>query len=158
MARNRLDNFDRSILLLLQERGDLGPSELSAHIHLSPSQCSRRLQRLKDEGYIERTVAMLNPDRLNLGISAYVAVKLSSHTPDAERMFRERVQALPEVVSCDYLTGETDFMLHVWTHDLESYSHFLSQKLLPGGEIETARSNIILKSLKRTTALMLDYC
>ena len=158
MAARRLDSFDRNILMHLQEEGDLGPSDLSERVHLSASQCSRRLQRLKEEGYIQRTAAILDPARLNLGISAYVAVKLSSHAADGEQKFRDRVRVLPEVVSCDYLTGDTDFMLHVWTHDLESYSRFLSTKLLPAPEIETARSSIILKSLKRTTALSLDFC
>lgn len=158
MARDKLDRFDRKILLLLQERGDLGPSELSAHVHLSASQCSRRLQRLKDEGYLLRTVAILNPERLNLGVSAYVAVKLRSHSSDSERIFRERVQQLPEIISCDYLTGENDFMLRIFTRDLESYSQFLSSKLLPSTDIETVRSSIILSSLKSTTLLSMEYC
>jgi Lrp/AsnC family leucine-responsive transcriptional regulator len=158
MADRRLDSFDRKILTHLQEQGDLGPSELSALVNLSASQCSRRLQRLKDEGYLDRIVALLSPERLNLGISAYVTIKLSSHSEDAERRFRERVQTLPEIVSCDYLTGETDFMLRVWTKDLESFSRFLSTKLLPAPEIETARSSIILSSLKSTTTLSLEYC
>ena len=78
----RLDGFDRAILMHLQEQGDLGPSELSAKVHLSASQCSRRLQRLKDEGYLDRIVALLNPKKLNLGVSAYVAVKLAAHSED----------------------------------------------------------------------------
>jgi DNA-binding Lrp family transcriptional regulator len=158
MSGRRLDGFDRAILMHLQEQGDLGPSELSAKVHLSASQCSRRLQRLKDEGYLDRIVALLNPKKLNLGISAYVAVKLASHSEDGERKFRERVQLFSEVVCCDYLTGDNDFMLRVWTRDLESYSEFLTRKLLPAPEIETARSSIILSSLKSTTLLSLDYC
>ena len=68
------------------------------------------------------------------------------------------MQLFSEVVWCDYLTGDNDFMLRVWTRDLESYSEFLTRKLLPAPEIETARSSIILSSLKSTTLLSLDYC
>lgn len=158
MAKDRLDRFDRKILQHIQDEGDLGPSELSGRIHLSPSQCSRRLQRLRDEGFIERTAAILNPARLNLGISAYIAVRLRSQTPDAERIFRARVENLSEVVSCDYTTGEMDFMLRVYTKDLETYSEFLSTKLMIGEEIDVVRTSIIMKQLKKTTALSLDFC
>jgi len=157
-ARDRLDRFDRKILELIQVDGGLGPSELSSRVHLSPSQCSRRLQRLRDEGYVERTAAILSPARLNLGISAYVAVRLRSQGGDAERRFRERVEALPEVASCDYTTGEMDFMLRVYTRDLESYSEFLSSRLLVGEEVDNVRTFIIMKQLKKTTALSLDFC
>jgi len=158
VAKDRLDRFDRKILQHIQTDGSLGPSELSSRVHLSPSQCSRRLQRLREEGYIERTAAILNPARLNLGISAYVAVRLRSQSADAERVFRARVEALPEVATCDYTTGEMDFMLRVYTRDLESYSEFLSSKLLIGEEVDTVRTFIIMKQLKKTTALSLDFC
>lgn len=157
-AGDRLDQFDRKILAFLQDRGDIGPSELSALIHLSASQCSRRLQRLKDDGYVDRIAGLLNPGRLNLGVSAYVVVKVRDHSNAAERRFQERVNSLSEIVSCDYLTGDADYMLKVVTKDLESYGEFLSNKLLPGGDIESVRSNIIIKGMKRTTALPLEFC
>lgn len=158
MAQERLDRFDRKILQHIQIRGDLGPGELSTLVHLSPSQCSRRLHRLREQGFIERTAAILDPAKLNLGISAYIAVKLRSQTGEAERLFRARIEALPEVISCDYTTGEMDFMLRVYTHDLESYSEFLSAKLLIGEEIDNVRTFIVMKQLKKTTALPLDFC
>ncbi|MBF5092739.1 MULTISPECIES: Lrp/AsnC family transcriptional regulator [unclassified Novosphingobium] len=158
MAQERLDRFDRKILQHIQIRGDLGPGELSTLVHLSPSQCSRRLHRLREQGFIERTAAILDPAKLNLGISAYIAVKLRSQTGEAERLFRARIEALPEVISCDYTTGEMDFMLRIYTHDLESYSEFLSAKLLIGEEIDNVRTFIVMKQLKKTTALPLDFC
>lgn len=158
MAAERLDDFDRKILYHLQNQSDMGPAELSGVVHLSASQCSRRIQRLRQAGYIAKTAVILNAGKLNLSISAYIAVKLKAHSPDMEARFLERIDALPEVLSCDYLTGETDFMLRVITRDLESYSDFLSNKLRIGDEIETVRSSIILKGLKNTTALSLDFC
>lgn len=158
MTQERLDRFDRKILQHIQIRGDLGPGELSTLVHLSPSQCSRRLHRLREQGFIERNAAILDPAKLNLGISAYIAVKLRSQTGEAERLFRARIEALPEVISCDYTTGEMDFMLRVYTHDLESYSEFLSAKLLIGEEIDNVRTFIVMKQLKKTTALPLDFC
>lgn len=156
--KQKLDSFDRRILYHLQQQGDLGPSELSALVHLSSSQCSRRLQRLKNEKYIQNTVALLDPVKLNLGVSAYVSVKLKSHDRVNEERFRERVQSLPEVVSCEGLTGDNDYMLKVFTQDLETYNQFLQNKIHTAAEIDTARSSIILESLKSTTVLTLDFC
>jgi DNA-binding Lrp family transcriptional regulator len=158
MADSQLDNFDRRILNHLQKNGDLGPSDLSSLVYLSPSQCSRRLQRLKNENYIDRIVALLNPERLNLGVSAYVTVKLRSHARENEDRFRERVQSLSEVTSCEGMTGEADYMLKVFTRDLESYNRFLATKIHTAKEIDTARSSIILENLKSTTELSLDFC
>jgi len=158
MTERSLDSFDRRILMLVQEKGELGPTELSPLVHLSSSQCSRRLQRLKDEGYIQKVVSVLDPERLNLNVSAYVVVKLRSHTPEDEKNFRALVAKLPEITSCDYLTGDADFMLRVFTRDLKSYHQFITSKLLPAAEIETARSSIVTASLKNTTALPLDFC
>jgi len=158
MAKGRLDSFDRRILNQLQQQGDLGPSDLSALVYLSPSQCSRRLQRLKNEKYISRSVALLNPERLNLGFSAYLTIKLRSHSPENVQRFRERVQSLSEVTSCEGLTGEADYMLRISTRDLESYNRFLTQKIHSAPEIDTSRSSIILESLKNTTELSLDFC
>lgn len=158
MPKDRLDHFDRKILELVQRNGDLGPSELSTLIHLSPSQSSRRLQRLREEGYIERTAAILNPEKLNLGISAYVSVRLRSQAAELVQSFRQRVETLPEIVSCDYTTGEIDFMLRVHTKDLQSYSEFINSKLFAGNEVDNVRTFIIMQQLKSTTALSLEYC
>jgi DNA-binding Lrp family transcriptional regulator len=156
-AKNSLDRFDRKILQHVQEDGGIGPSELSTLIHLSPSQCSRRLQRLKDEGYITGTAAILDPEHLNLGISAFVAVRLRSQSAESEKVFQDKVAALAEIVSCDYTTGEFDFILKIYTKDLNSYSNFLSSRLRDD-VIDNMRSFIIMKELKKTTALPLGYC
>jgi len=154
----RLDQFDRRILACLQEQGDIGPSELSGKVHLSASQCSRRLQRLKDEGYIENIVAVLDKSKLRLGVSSYVVVKIKDHSPAAERRVNALMSSLDEVVSCEYLAGEADYMIKVVTRDLESYASFISDKLMSSGDIESVRSSIVLKWMKRTTALPLDFC
>lgn len=157
MVKDVLDRFDRKILDMIQKDGDLGPTELSARVNLSASQCSRRLQRLRDVGYVKGTAALLDPVRLNLGISAYVAVRLRTQSADAESVFQSLVIDLPEIVSCDYTTGEFDFILKVHTRDLETYSEFLSNKLRHD-VIDGVRTFIIMKKLKQTTALPLSYC
>ena len=156
-AERSLDSFDRRILAELQAQGDLGPAELSERVNLSASQCSRRLQRLKAEGYIARTVALLSHDRLNLGVSAYVLITLRSHDPERIEAFQKLVRASTEILECASTTGEADFVLRVCTRDLDSYNAFLTRKLLPSAEVATARTSIVLHQHKDTTELPLDF-
>jgi Lrp/AsnC family leucine-responsive transcriptional regulator len=156
-AARSLDSFDRRILAELQVHGDLGPAELSERVRLSPSQCSRRLQRLRTEGYIAGTVALLSHERLNLGVSAYVLVTLRSHDPERIEAFQKLVRSSAEIVECASTTGEADFVLRVCTRDLDSYNAFLTQKLLLSVEIATARTSIVLHQHKDTTELPLDF-
>ena len=156
-AARSLDSFDRRILAELQVHGDLGPAELSERVRLSPSQCSRRLQRLKAEGYIDKTVALLSHGRLNLGVSAYVLVTLRAHDPERIEAFQKLVRTNAEIVECASTTGEADFVLRVCTRDLDSYNAFLTEKLLLSAEIATARTSIVLHQYKDTTELPLDF-
>jgi Lrp/AsnC family leucine-responsive transcriptional regulator len=153
----KLDSFDRRILAQLQTRGDLGPVELAEIIHLSPSQCSRRLQRLKSEGYVGGIVALLNEDHLNIGVVAYVLTTLKSHAPEQTELFQKRIGALCEVVECHKMTGEADYILKVCTRNLESFNNLLTHHLLVAPEIATVRSSIVLDRIKSTTQLPLEF-
>ncbi|MBB2161427.1 Lrp/AsnC family transcriptional regulator [Gluconacetobacter sacchari] len=152
-----MDNFDRAILSALQEKGDISLTELSAIVNLSSSQCSRRLQRLREEGYIARVVAILNPEKVNLGVSSFIIVKLNSHSQEVEERFRRHMENLKEVLSCHYITGSLDFILMVQVRDLKAYREFLSHRLLSLSDIGSITSHIILGSVKNTTALPLNY-
>jgi Lrp/AsnC family leucine-responsive transcriptional regulator len=156
-ASRPLDSFDRRILAELQAQGDAGPLELSERVHLSPSQCSRRIQRLKSEGYIDRTVALLSREHLNLKVTAYVLITLRSHKAEAIEAFHRLVRASPQIMECASTTGEADFVLRVCTRDLDSYNLFLTQGLLLSAEIATARTNIVLHQQKDTTELPLEF-
>ena len=156
-AARTLDSYDRRILAELQIHGDLGPAELSERVHLSPSQCSRRLQRLKAEGYIAKTVALLSHEHLNIGVSAYVLITLRSHDPERIEAFQKLVRTSVEIVECASTTGEADFVLRVCTRDLDSYNAFLTGKLLRSAEIAAAHTSIVLHRYKDTTELPLDF-
>jgi Lrp/AsnC family transcriptional regulator, leucine-responsive regulatory protein len=153
----RLDAYDRKILGALQEDGTLGPVELSQRINLSASQCSRRLQRLRDRGLIARTVAILDRRAMHLTISAIILVRLGSHSAENEQRFLACVEANPEITACHYVTGDLDFILHAVTKDLVSYDRLVRERLLPSADISACRSNIILRTTKNTTSLPLDF-
>jgi DNA-binding Lrp family transcriptional regulator len=152
--RMALDAFDLKLLMALQEKGDLTQAELAERVCLSPSQCSRRLQNLREEGYIDRITALLSPAKLGLTLKVYVVVALRSHTEDKTREFVDFVDRSPQILECCMLTGDSDYLLKVVVGDLTSFDGFV-QSLLHLPCIATVRSSIVLRDIKETTVLPL---
>ncbi|MDE2515325.1 MAG: Lrp/AsnC family transcriptional regulator [Rhodospirillales bacterium] len=152
-----LDRFDLRILEAWQRRGDTGPVEMSEAVGLSPSQCSRRMQRLKEAGYVRAITAVLEGTRLGIGLSAYVLLTMRGHDPATAEAFRARVMLLDEVLECQKLTGAADMILKIATRDLASFNDLLTRNILAAPEVATAQSSIILESVKSTTALALRF-
>ncbi|MBY8916754.1 Lrp/AsnC family transcriptional regulator [Nitratireductor rhodophyticola] len=155
MADARVDGYDRKILSLLQVDARLTNNDLSERVNLSPSQCSRRRQRLEEEGYIRGYVAMLDRDRLGFPLVNIITVTLATHNPDNARRFGELLARLPEVQEAHALTGEMDYILKVVTPDLKSLSDFVNGVLLPHDSVQHVKSAIVLETLKETGALPL---
>ena len=147
-----LDSFDRKLLSELQQDGRLTNAELGERVHLSASQVSRRVQRLIDEGYIDRFQAVLSRQKLGLGLTVYCLVTLKIHAGDSMQAFHERVRALPEVMECQSLTGEADYVLKIVVADLKRFSDFMSEHLMKAPEVANIRSSVVLESIKETAA------
>ncbi|MFM7029163.1 MAG: Lrp/AsnC family transcriptional regulator [Chakrabartia sp.] len=152
-----LDRFDTQILALWQDQGDLGPVEMAQRIHLSPSQCSRRMQALRKSGYVTHVRAVLDPDKVQIGIMAYILLTMKRHAPEAAQDFRRQVVDMEEVLECQSLTGAADILLKVATRDLASFNRLLTEKILAAPEVATAQSSIILDNVKSTTSLPLAF-
>jgi len=152
----QIDQFDRKILALLQEDARLTNGDLSERVNLSPSQCSRRRQRLEGEGFIRAYRAVLDRDRLGFSLVNMVTVTLATHNRDNARRFAELVSRLPEVQEAHALTGEMDYILKVVTPDLKSLSEFVNDVLLPHESVQHVKTAIVLQTLKETAALPLD--
>jgi DNA-binding Lrp family transcriptional regulator len=150
-----LSGLDVRILEIWQRRGDIGPVEMGQAINLSASQCSRRMQQLRQAGYIREVRAVLDGEKLGIGISAYVLVTMKSHAPEVAQAFKARMLQLDEVLECQKLTGEADMILKVVTRDLASFNRLLTRHILGAAEVATARSSIILEDVKSTTSLPL---
>jgi Lrp/AsnC family leucine-responsive transcriptional regulator len=152
-----LDRFDQRILNVWQDNGDIGPVEMSRQVHLSPSQCSRRMQQLRAAGYIARVAAVLDPGKIGIGVSAYILITLRSHEAEWLEKFHTRIGRMDEVLECQSLTGEADIILKVSTRDLASFNMLLTRELLTMPEVATARSSIVLENLKSTTRLPIQF-
>ena len=162
MPRIELDKTDRKILAVLQADGRLANQEIAEKVSLSPSPCLRRIKRLEDAGVIRQYVALLDPDKIGLGLLAYVNVRLEKHSdapgsggrsPRAD--FAASVGNWPEVVACYAMTGEMDFLLRVHVEDMEHFSHFMMETLLKHPAVLDVKSSFALQRIKDTTALPL---
>ena len=149
----QIDQFDRMILSLLQDDARRTNGDLSQRINLSPSQCSRRRQRLELDGFIRGYKAVLDRDRLGFSLVNMVTVTLATHNRDNARRFAELVSRLPEVQEAHALTGEMDYILKVVTPDLKSLANFVNQVLLPHEAVQHVKTAIVLQTLKETSAL-----
>jgi Lrp/AsnC family transcriptional regulator, leucine-responsive regulatory protein len=151
-----LDSFDLRLLQALQLDGRATHADLAERVRLSPSQISRRIQRLEQQGFIDRHVALLSSEKLGLDVRAYVTIVMRSHAETEIRTFRERLLRLPEVQECCKITGDADYLLKITTSDLKSYNRILTEYLLKAPEVASVRSSIVLEEIKNTTDLPLS--
>ena len=154
-----LDKLDRQILRSLQLDGRATYDQLAAEVSLSPSAVLRRVKRLEDSGVIDRYVALVKPESVGLGLTAYITVRLEKHLEGYKRSpmdsFRASVQTWPEVVECAALTGETDYLLRVQVADMTHYSRFIMDTLLKHASVQDCKTSFVLDRVKFTTAVPL---
>lgn len=150
-----LDATDLRILEYLQSQARLSNVELSERVRRSPSQCYRRLRRLEESGVVRGYAALLDRERLGLGVMAFVSVALEKHGEHPARAFHQAVQDYPEILECYAVSGEADYLLRVVAPDLKAFSDFLMHRLMRLPVVANVRSSILLDELKATTALPL---
>jgi Lrp/AsnC family transcriptional regulator len=151
-----LDDIDHRILVLLQEDASLNAAEVANRVGLSQSPCWRRIARLERDGLIRRRVALLDRQKLGLGVVVFVQVKIARGSKQSLAQFEDTVRRFPEVQECFMLMGEIDFLLKVVTRDVASYEDFLRGKLSRLTAVGEVRSSMVLSPIKETTALPLD--
>jgi Lrp/AsnC family leucine-responsive transcriptional regulator len=158
-TETQLDAVDRRILQVLQAQGRSTFDELASAVGLSASAALRRVKRLEESGVIAGYVALVAPDRVGLGLTAYINVRLEKHTDDGKRSpmdaFVASVQAWPEVVECAALTGEMDYLLRVLVRDMAHHSRFIMDQLLRHPSVMDCKTSFQLRRLKGTTAVPL---
>jgi Lrp/AsnC family transcriptional regulator, leucine-responsive regulatory protein len=157
MPGSDLDTIDCRIVAELQSDGRLSNVELADKIGLSPSPCLRRVKRLEQEGYIEGYRAVLRRDRVGLGFSVFVGVRLDGHANDRALAFEKAIVEMPEVVACHLVSGDADYFLEVVVPDLAGYQRFLVGKLLNLSVVREVRSNIAIQTLKAGAPLPLEH-
>ncbi|MEN9932445.1 MAG: Leucineresponsive regulatory protein [Pseudomonadota bacterium] len=149
------DAFDWKILALLQENAELSATQIGERIGLSQSPVSRRIARLKAQGYVRRTVALLDRYKLGLTAQIFAQVKLSAHGRTHLEEFTAAIRDFPEVLECHVLMGSVDFLLRVVAKDIGEYERFFFEKLSRVPGIQEVTSTVALSEIKSTTSLPL---
>jgi Lrp/AsnC family leucine-responsive transcriptional regulator len=155
MNASDLDRIDLLLLAELQRDGRVPNAELAERVHLSASACLRRVQRLERDGVIAGYRAELDPEHLGLGLHAFVRVQLRQHDPQTVEAFARSVNEWDEVVACNALTGDMDYLLQVMVRDLDHFSRFLLDRLLGQAGVADVNSSFVLRTVKPMRGLPL---
>ena len=153
---HNLDRIDRALLAELQRDADRPLSELAERVNLSKNPCWRRVRQLDEAGYIRRRVALLDPQKLNLGLTVFVSVRTRQHSLKWLEQFRDVVESMPEIVELHRLSGDTDYLLRVVVPDMAAYDR-VYRTLIGRIDLDTVSSSFVMEEIKQTTELPLEY-
>jgi len=153
----KLDRIDKQILQLMQANARISNLELADSVGLSPTPCSRRVKRLEESGIIDKHVTLLKPSALGLNLTAMIGISMDRHTPERFDNFQNAVSALPEVLECLIVTGQSaDFLLKVIVRDMQHYEQFLLGHITKLEGVTGVHSSFVLREVIKKTALPLD--
>ena len=153
---DELDKFDIAILRELQADGRLSNAELSARVGLSAAPCWRRVRALEEGGYIKGYRAEIDRHRIGLGVLAFVRLDAERNNANVTRQLEEAIRAVPEVISCHYISGTGTFELQVVSRDLNSFSQFARDVLLNLPNVKDLHTSFSLGEVKAGGALPLS--
>lgn len=151
-----LDKKDLEILALLQKDASISLADLSEAVHLSATPCWRRVQKLHEEGVIQQQVVLCDAKKLNLGLTAFVAIRTNQHNDRWMERFECGAKDIPEIVEIYRLSGNIDYLLKVVAPDIAGYDK-VYRKLVKVADLQDVSSSFAMEVLKTTTALPLDY-
>ena len=151
-----LDEMDVKILRILQEDCTRPVADIGKEVGLSTTPCWRRVQKLEESGVIKRRVAVLDPDKVNAGVTVFVSIKTDHHSLAWLEKFRSAVADFPEVVEFYRMSGEVDYLLRVVVPDIAAYDAFY-KKLISRIEIAKVSSAFAMEQMKYTTSLPLQF-
>ncbi len=151
-----MDKVDLRILDFLQEDAAAKVADVAAAVSLSTTACWKRIQQLESSGVIRKRVALLAPDKLNVGVTVFVSIRTNQHNDVWLRKFAATVTTIPEVVEIYRMSGEIDYLLRVVVPDIRAYDG-VYRRLIRGVELSDVSSSFAMEQIKYTTALPLDY-
>ena len=119
-----LDRLDREILRLISHDASLSLADIAAKVGLTPTPCWKRIRRMEQDGIILRRVAVLDPAKVGLAVSVFVAIETADHSADWLARFAKVIDETPEIVDAWRMSGDVDYLLHVVVPDIASYDQF----------------------------------
>ena len=149
-----IDTLDRKILSELQRNADLSLEEIGALVNLSRNACWRRIRALEDRGVIKKRVALLDAEKLGLGLSVFIQIRTSHHVADWLGKFATATRLMPEILGAYRMTGDLDYLIHARVADMADYDR-LYQRLISQIELSDVSASFVMEEIKETTQLPL---
>ncbi len=149
-----MDATDTKILMLLQEDASISIAEIAQRVNLSQTPCWKRVQRLEATGVIQKRVALVDPEKVGLGLTVFVSIETSDHSGQWLQHFADFVSAMPEVMEFYRMAGDVDYMLRVVVPDMAAYDRFY-QRLIGAIPLKNVTSRFAMQRVKSTTAYVL---
>ena len=147
--------FDLKILEEMQKDSSMSTTELAERVGLSQSPCWRRLQRLKEEGYIKQQVAILDRHKFGSSLYIFAYLKMATLTDKQRKEFLRNIQVIPEILECHTVFGEMDIVMKIIAQSLEWYQQFIFETILKLPGVQDIQSTVTLVELKSTTEIPL---
>ncbi len=151
-----MDTTDRKLLDILQRDAALSLDDFSERVGLSRNACWRRIKRLEDEGVIKARVTLLDASRINVGLTAFIALRTTEHSAKWLDQFSKAVRGIPEIIGVYRMTGDVDYLLQVVIPDVAAYDR-LYKRLISKITLADVSSSFVMEEIKSTTVLPLDY-
>ncbi len=151
-ATRRLDAVDRKILAVMQEDASLSVADIGERVGLSSTPCWKRIQRLEQDGVITRRVALVDQNKVGLGITVFVSIESGDHSENWLKTFAQAASSMPEVMEFYRMAGDVDYMLRVVVADMQSYDVFY-KKLISTVALKNVTSRFAMEKIKSVTAL-----
>ena len=152
-----MDNFDKHILSLLQQNSSLSLAEISEKVGLSQTPCWRRIQQLEKSGVIRKRVALLDSDKLNVGLTVFVNLKTNQHNPDWLNSVNTFANISPDFTEFYRMSLDTDYLLKVLVPDMKAYDEFY-KRLIGQAGFSDVSSSFSMEQMKYSTEVPLSYC
>ena len=152
-ALHALDAIDRQILTHLQRNARMSNARLAERVGLSPAPCLRRIRALEEAGIIRDYVALVDSRAVGRAVTVFIEIRLDLQVKDRLDILERAIREWPEVLECNLMTGDADYLLRVAVPDVDAYEHFLRDKLTRLEGVASIKSSFALKQVKYTTAL-----
>jgi Lrp/AsnC family transcriptional regulator len=146
-----MDEIDRQLLQILQQDATLSIAQMAERVGLSATPCWKRIQKLEAAGVITRRVAIVDPDRVGVGLSVLVSIEAGEHTPEWLHRFSSGVAVMPEIMEVYRLAGDVDYLLRVAVADMAEYDAFY-KRLIAIAPMKNVTSRFAMERIKHTTA------
>jgi Lrp/AsnC family transcriptional regulator len=150
-----MDSIDKKILNALQTDCSGSIADIADRAGVSQTPCWRRIKKLEEAGYIDKRVALLSAEALNLTMTAYVMVKTAHHDDAWLRRFSDGVQSIPEIIEIHRMAGDIDYLLKVVASDIAEYDA-IYKRLITVAELSDVSASFSMECIKTTTELPLD--